>query len=613
MTGNAAALHEPSELREPRHLADLAMWSAARFGDQQSIGRCTANGVTRETAVNLSRRVQALAKGFSSLGLRPGDRVAIVSESRPEWLLVDLAVLSLGGITVPIYPTLMPAQTSFILDDSEAHFAVVSTPEQVDKVQQGRHRLPNLESIILMDGASTGDWPPGSVLSFAELESRGTGPAAATETEDWARLDAIAPNDLATIIYTSGTTGQPKGVMLSHANLLSNARASGAVINVGPSDTALSFLPLSHALERMVAYAYLYFGVTMIFAESVETLARDLKNVRPTIMTAVPRVFEKLHARIVAQVDSSGGVRQTLFNWAVRVGSSGARAKRTGRWLPPWTSAQAWVADHLVAEKVRQQLGGRLRIAFSGSAPLAASLCEFFEGLGLPIIEGYGLTETSPALTINPLGAPRYGTVGRALPGVELRVAADGEVLARGPNVMMGYYRQPEETAKVIVDGWFHTGDIGSIDADGYLTLTDRKKDLIVTSGGKNIAPQPIEGTVRRSPLVAEAVMIGDRRRFSVMLIVPNQPVLRTRLAALGRPADEALEVLVARPDVVALYQEIVDGLNRDLAPFERVKKIALLPTEFSIATGELTPTLKVKRAVVEERWQELLDRMYAD
>lgn len=602
-----------AHVSEPRHLADLAWWAAREFAGQQSIGRSTAAGVAREAASEWMNRIQALAKGLATLGVQGGDRVAIISESRPEWLYCDLAVLSLGAVTVPIYPTLMPAQTAFILADCGARFAIASTTEQVAKVQQARHQLPALETVLLVEGDVSADWPVGSVLALAEIEARGRALVAGHAAEDWRRLDSIDPAGLATIIYTSGTTGQPKGVMLTHRNLLSNAKGAGEVIRVGPSDTALSFLPLSHSFERMAAYAYLLLGVSVVFAESLETVARDLQAVKPTMMTAVPRVFEKLHARIVAQVEASGGARQTIFNWALRVGTTGARARRDGRWVAPWTSVQAWVADHLVADKVRQQLGGRLRLAFSGSAPLAATLCEFFDALGLPVIEGYGLTETSPALTVNPPEAPRFGTVGKALRDVELRVAPDGEILARGPNIMLGYYNQPDETAKVIVDGWFHTGDIGALDADGYLTLTDRKKDLIVTSGGKNIAPQPIENVVRRSPLVAEAVMIGDRRRFSVMLIVPNQVVLRTRLKALGRPADDALEALVTRPDLVALYQEIVDGLNRDLASFERVKKIAVLPTEFSIASGELTPSLKVKRAVVEERWHELLEGLYSN
>lgn len=602
--------------RHVRHLADLAWWPDDRFGDTHVMGRSTAAGLTLEPAPVWKMRVRALAAGFVALGLRPGDRVAIVSESRPEWVLADLAILSVGGVVVPIYPTLMPAQTAFILADSDTRFAVASTTTQVEKIQQARHRLPSLETVILVDGDISGEWPTGSVVRFSDVERRGRTALesqGATSDTPWEALDLIRPDSCATIIYTSGTTGQPKGVMLSHTNMLSNARASGEVIEVGPRDLAISFLPLSHSLERMVIYAYLYYGVSIAFAESLDTVARDLQVVKPTIMTAVPRVFEKLHARIVSQVEAAGGPRQALFNWAVRVGSTEARARRDRRWVAPWTSVQAWAASRLVAEKVRQQLGGRLRLAFSGSAPLAVALSEFFEALGLLIVEGYGLTETSPALTANPAHAPRFGTVGRALPGVELRIAPDGEILARGPNVMLGYYKQPVETAAVIVDGWFHTGDIGTLDADGYLTITDRKKDLIVTSGGKNIAPQPIENIVRSSPLVTEAVMIGDRRRFSVMLIVPNITVLRTRLAALGRPSEDPIADLVRRPDVVALFAEIVDGLNRDLAPFERVKKIALLPTEFSVDSGELTPTLKVKRAVVEERWRAVVESLYAD
>jgi long-chain acyl-CoA synthetase len=464
-----------------------------------------------------------------------------------------------------------------------------------------------------MDGWVTSDSP--SVISLDAVADRGHARlagewGAGREFRDRAR--AVRPDQLATIIYTSGTTGEPKGVMLSHANLASNVKAGAAVLQLSEQDVALSFLPLSHSFERTVSYIYLLSGVTVVFAESLDTIARDIAKVRPTLFTGVPRLYEKLHARIIEKGQAEAGFKSTIFNWAVGAGAARGGAELRGRSVGVLGSLQASVADRLVFAKIRDGLGGRVRYMVSGSAPLPVAIAEFFQGIGIPIVEGYGLTETSPILTVNPPAAPRAGTVGRAIPGVDLRIAADGEILARGPNIMSGYYHKPEATAEALQDGWFHTGDIGTIDEDGYLRITDRKKDLLVTSGGKKIAPQPIEAVMKRNPLVAEAVLLGDRRKFAAALIIPSFPVLERRLKDLGRPPAPRAE-LVTRPDVLALYQEIVDGLNRDLSQFERIKKIALLATEFSIATGELTPTMKVKRKVVEERWRSEIEELYRE
>jgi long-chain acyl-CoA synthetase len=400
--------------------------------------------------------------------------------------------------------------------------------------------------------------------------------------------------------------------MLTHGNLVSNVRAAAEVLEVGQEDVALSFLPLSHAFERTVAYVYLLCGVTVVFAESLETIARDVATVRPTLLTGVPRVYEKMHARIMEKGQAGSPARAALFRWAVGVAMSRGRAVLRGRSPGPLVGMQTPLADRLVFAKIRQGVGGRIRYLVSGSAPLPPEIAEFFQGVGLPIIEGYGLTETAPILTVNPPAAPRVGTVGTPLPGVELRIADDGEILARGPNVMSGYYNKPEASAEVLKDGWFHTGDIGAIDRDGYVTITDRKKDLLVTSGGKKIAPQPIETMIKRSPLVAEALVLGDRRKFASALIVPDFAALERRLQELGRPPGSRAE-LVTRPDVVGLYQEIIDALNGDLSQFERLKRIAILPEEFSVESGELTPTLKVKRKVVEQRWARVISGLYAE
>jgi long-chain acyl-CoA synthetase len=521
-------------------------------------------------------------------------------------------VLAGGGVTVPIYPTLSSGQVRYILQDSGARLAVVSTRLQLEKIQENRHLLPALQAVIVMDSAAA---LQASVTTFDAVAERGH----ARMTGEWGsgrlfreQARAVRPDALATIIYTSGTTGEPKGVMLTHANLVANLRAAADVLKVGTDDVALSFLPLSHAFERMVVFIYLLAGVTVAFAESFETLRRDIAQVRPTVLTGVPRVYEKMQAGILEKGQGGSAAQAVVFRWALSVGQARARALLRGKPVGLLTALQYPLADRLVFSKIRANVGGRLRIVVSGSAPLSDSVAEFFHAVGLPVIEGYGLTETAPILTVNPQQAPRVGSVGRAIPGVELRIAADGEIVARGPNIMAGYLNKPEATADVLKDGWFQTGDIGAIDDDGYLRITDRKKDLLVTSGGKKIAPQPIEAVLKRSPLVAEAVVLGDRRKYVAALIIPEFAALERRLKELGGPpADHA--ALVARPDVVALYQEIVDALNRELSPFERIKRIAILPTEFTIDSGELTPTLKVKRKVVEERWKGRIEALYED
>ena len=554
-----------------------------------------------------------MSLGLTALGLARGDRVAIISESRPEWLLTDLAVIAAGGVTVPIYPTLSAGQARYILQDCGARMAIVSTRLQLQKIQEVRHQLPAIEAVVLIEDRPEGTSP--SVLTFDEVAARGHARmvaewGAGKQFRDGAR--EVRAEDLATIIYTSGTTGEPKGVMLTHASLVANMYAGAEPLDVHQNDVALSFLPLSHAFERMVSYIYLLRGVTIIFAESFDTIGRDVALVKPTVFTGVPRVFEKMHARITEKGQSGSAAKAALFRWAVGVGTARGRALLRGRALAPLVALQSALADRLVFAKVRAGVGGRLRYLVSGSAPLPVATAEFFHGIGLPITEGYGLTETAPILTVNPPGHQRAGTVGKAIPGVELRIAADGEILARGPNLMAGYVNKAEATAEAIRDGWFHTGDIGAIDADGYLSITDRKKDLLVTSGGKKIAPQPIENVLKLNPLVAEVVVLGDRRKYAAALIVPEFNALERRLKELGRPPAERAD-LASRPDVVALYQEIVDALNRDLAQFERIKRIAILPREFSIDGGELTPSLKVKRKVVEEKWRDAIASLYPE
>ena len=597
-------------------IADLPFHVLGRFQKAQHVGRCMGGNVEAFSSKGLFERIRDVSLGLGLLGIRSGDRVAIISESRPEWLIADLAILALGGVTVPIYPTLNGAQARYILADSGARAVIVSTKLQLDKIQEVRHLLPAVESIIVIEAADAGTAAASpSVLAFHTVAERGHSRmavewGAGREFQQAAR--AVAPDQLATIIYTSGTTGEPKGVMLSHANLVANLKGAANVLNVDDDDVALSFLPLSHAFERMVAYVYLLCGVTIVFAESFETVGRDMAVVHPTVLTGVPRAYEKLHTRILEKGQAVPGLKGTLFRWAVKIANALGHAQLQGKSPSLLTTLQAPLAERLVFAKIRDALGGRVRYLVSGSAPLSVEIAEFFKGVGLNVIEGYGLTETAPILTVNPPDAPRAGSVGRALPGVELRIAEDGEILARGPNIMSGYYNKPAATADALKDGWFHTGDIGTLDDAGYVRITDRKKDLLVTSGGKKIAPQPIEATLKRSPIVSEAVLLGDRRKFAAALIVPEFGALERRLKDLGRPPGSR-EELVVRPDVVALYQEIVDALNRELSQFERIKKIALLAAEFTIQSGELTPTLKVKRKVVEEKWKDVIARLYDD
>jgi long-chain acyl-CoA synthetase len=602
---------DPGAEPSVRTIADLPFHVMGRLQKSLLIGRSMGGTIDGLSSKEVFERVRDLSLGLTALGMSRGDRVAIISESRPEWILTDLAVVTGGGVTVPIYPTLSAAQAQYILRDSGARIAVVSTRLQLEKILEVRHQLPSIEAVVVMEPTAS---PGASALTLDELAVRGHARmmaewGAGREFRDAARQ--IGPDDLATIIYTSGTTGEPKGVMLTHASLVSNMYAGAEALDVHQDDVAVSFLPLSHAFERMVAYVYLLRGVTVVFAESFDTIGRDVLAVRPTLFTGVPRVYEKIHARITEKGLAAPGAKAAIFRWAMGVAAARGRAALGGRPPSPLLSLKVALADRLVFSKVRQGVGGRLRYLVSGSAPLPVPLAEFFYGVGLPIVEGYGLTETAPILTVNPPSAPRAGTVGRAVRGVELRIAEDGEVLARGPNLMAGYYHKPEATADAIRDGWLHTGDIGTIDADGYLAITDRKKDLLVTSGGKKIAPQPIQNVLKQSPLVAEVVVLGDRQRYAVALIVPEFAALERRLQILGRAPSH--EELVARPDVIALYQEIVDALNRELAQYERIKRIAILPAEFSIEGGELTPSMKVKRKVVEERWAARIAALYAE
>jgi long-chain acyl-CoA synthetase len=602
----------PSRLRS---LAQLPTDLLREHRRPDLLQQCTAAGLRPCATDEFVERVRATGLGLADMGLEPGDRVAIMSETRQEWIVADMGIVTARLVTVPIYPTLSGQQARFILQDSGARGLFVSDVKQAEKILAVRHLLPALEFIVVF----TDEMPPAAVrgshtvLRLEGLMARGRAMASdvAVVARYEAGIEAVRTDDLLTIIYTSGTTGEPKGVMLTHGNLLSNIAAVIPVLELNTGDVALSYLPLSHVFERMVTYLYLYEGLTVCHAESMDTLARDLQLVRPTVMTGVPRVYEKLHAKIHETAAAGPAFKRRLFDWAVRIGTEASAARREGRALSPFLKMQEAVADGLVASKIREKLGGRLRLAVSGSAALPAHIASFFHAVGVPLIEGYGLTETSPVITVNPRDRPRFGSVGCVIDGVTVTIAEDGEILTRGPHVMKGYWNRPDDTAAALeADGSFHTGDIGTLGDDGFLTITDRKKELLVTSGGKKIAPAPIEALLKRHPLVAEAMIVGEARKFPAVLIVPNFVALDQRLKVLGL-ATGSREELVVREDVLSLFNEVVEPLNRDLAQFERLKKVALLPAEFSIATGELTPTLKLRRRVVLERWQAVVERLY--
>jgi long-chain acyl-CoA synthetase len=553
--------------------------------------------------------VEGLALGLAGMGVRRGDRVALLSENRYEWAVTDLAVLGLGAVTVPIYPTLTAQQVRHVLRDSGARIAVVSTPAQLDKVRQVAGTLPALEAIVAMEPA-----PPEAdgVRSFRSVALAGEQQRQARPEAFRDAANAVQPDDLATIIYTSGTTGDPKGAMLTHGNICSNVAACLKVVDLESHELCLSFLPLCHIFERMAGqFSMLAAGVTIAYAQNLDTVAADAVEVSPTVLVGVPRFYEKVYARVFDNARSQPPLRRSIFHWGVRTGTEVARLHFARRKPSPALAIRARIADRLVGHKVRERVGGRVRLCISGGAPLAPKVMEFFFAIGIPVVEGYGLTETSPVICLNPPGREKPGSVGPPIPGVELQIGAEGEILTRSPSVMRGYFGNDEATRIALRDGWFHTGDVGRIDEDGYLLITDRLKDLLVTAGGKKVAPQPLEAELKRSKWISEAVMLGDQRPFCVCLIVPSFALLESTAKESGWPNGSRAELL-RRPEVLARYQEVVDQLNASLAPFEKIKKFALIDRELSPEAGELTPTLKVRRRVVTEKFSTLIESLYS-
>jgi long-chain acyl-CoA synthetase len=552
-------------------------------------------------------RVRELSLGFRELGLRPGDKAVILSENRPEWVMTDLAIICAGGVTVPIYTSLLPEQIKYIINDSDARIVVCSNRELWLKVEAVRGELPGVRHFVMID-----EEEPAGILTLGEIRGKGKRAAEADPGLFERNALAVQPADLASIIYTSGTTGPPKGVMLSHANFVSNIKAVGFVVSFLSTDTALSFLPLSHVLERTATFVFLYHGATIAYAESVETVSENLLEVRPTIVISVPRLFEKMYARVMELVLKMPAPKKALFFWALSVGRRHAARRIDRQPVSRALKAKVGLAHRLVFSKILARTGGRIRFFICGGAPLAADIAGFFYAMGLYIFPGYGLTETSPVLTGNGFDSYRLGSAGRAIPGVEITIAPDGEILARGPNVMQGYYKREAETREAMEGGWFHTGDIGRLDPEGFLFITDRKKDLIVTAGGKNVAPQPIESILCLNPYIASAVVVGERKRFISALVVPEFGKLEEYARANGIPFRDRAE-LCRRQDVVDFMLAEVNRSTPDLASYERVKKIALLDCDFNSESDEVTPTLKVRRAIVENKYKGLIDSLYRE
>lgn len=549
-------------------------------------------------ASEVSRQVAALALGLQKLGVKKGDRVALISGNRPEWHVVDFALQHLGAVNVPLYPTLLPQQIANILRDSGAFVGIAETPELLRKLLEASTSCPELKYTVLQEGE-----PPEGSLAWSQVMVKVTREEAAQVLDRM--VGNVEPEDLATIIYTSGTTGEPKGAMLTHDNFVWDALSAASVQDWPPGhEVALSFLPLSHVLERLVDYIFFIRGFTVAYCGILEA-GEALRRIRPHLFAAVPRFYEKVYDRIMAEGSHGSPLKQMLFQAAVR---EAIDAFRTGK-----KSVKFRLLDALVLKKIRAALGGRLRFSISGGAPLPIHVGEFFHAVGILVLEGYGLTETSPVISVNTTKKAKLGTVGPPIPGVEVRIAPDGEILTRGRHVMKGYWNKPEATREVIdQDGWFYTGDVGELDEDGFLRITDRKKDILVTAGGKNIAPQPIENQLKISPFIENAVLFGDRKPYVVALIVPNFEEL-TRWAQGRGIATEERTQLTAHPDVLKLYQEIVDQVNGTLARFETIKKFRLLPEPFTMDGGELTPTLKVKRRVILQRFGHLIEAMYAE
>ena len=595
---------------KPATLVDVFLGVVRRHKRPDTLNYKSGDRWVPISSDEMLQRVQSIAAGLHAIGVKPGDRIALLSESRAEWTLTDAGSIFAGAVDVPIYPTLTPPQVRYILNDSGACVLFLENRAKFDELKEALGECPEVKHVIFFepDGVTSDDG-----LTLAQLEEKGR-ELEQREPGYIARSSAqTKPDELATIIYTSGTTGEPKGVMLTHSNLVSNLIDSSGHLEFGQHDVALSVLPLSHVFERQAMYMYLHRGMAVYFAESLQTIGPNLREVHPTVLVGVPRIFEKIYARIRERAAEAGKLSAALLAWSVNVAREYAKHQLAHRPIPAPLKLKHAIATKLVFSKWKNAFGGRIRLLVSGGAALPEDLACIYIGAGIPIVQGYGLTETSPVITTSQIEDNRVGTVGKAIPNVDIRIAEDGEIEIRGPNVMRGYYNKPEETSKVFTsDGWFKTGDIGTLDADGFLRITDRKKELFKTSGGKYISPQPIEQAIKGSRFVNQVVLIGAERKFPAALIVPVWEQLESYCKLKGIEVKSRSE-LCRHPRIVDLLQRQIDALTPNLAKYERIKKVALLENEFTQEGGELTPTLKVKRRVIDQKYRDVIEKIYQE
>jgi long-chain acyl-CoA synthetase len=590
-------------------LASMFWHRVERDGDRPA-QQFKVGGVWRtRTWREVGEAVRELATGLLALGRQKEDAVAILSASRPEWVQADFAVFSAGCRTIPIYPTYPPDLIQYIVNDAGVKTLFVEDPAQLAKVLEVQGKMDGLEQIVVIQGYQ-GE-PSSQIMTWDGLRRLGHDNVERLKSDLAGRVAEVAPTDIATIVYTSGTTGPPKGVVQTHGNHMGTLDSAARMAGIEGGDTHLLFLPLAHSFARLESFIGVHRGLTTAFAENIDKLRDNLPEVKPHFICSVPRVFEKVYAGVIAKAEAGSPLKKKIFHWAVKVGREVSKLQQAKRPVPAGLAFKHRIAHKLVFSKLHEALGGRLRFAVSGGAPLSKEIAEFFHAAGILILEGYGLTETCPSLTFNRLDNFRFGSVGQAQPGIEIKIAADGEILGRGPNIAQGYFKKPEATAEVFLpDGWFATGDIGRLDGDGFLYITDRKKDLIVTAGGMNIAPQNIENLLKGDPFISQAMVHGDKRPYPVALLTLNPEEL-AKFAKEQGILDTDPASLAKHPKVVERVSRIVEERNGELQSYAKVKKFSILPADFTVENGLLTPTLKVKRKIITEKHRELLDSLY--
>jgi long-chain acyl-CoA synthetase len=609
-THRATGRGTPLFADEPATLTELFRHAVTKFPLRDALNY-KRDGEWKAIASDVMlSRIEFIALGLDQLGLKTGDKAAIVSSNSPEWTLADAGCQFAGVVDVPIYTTLAPESVKYILNDSGAKLLFVDTQAAYDRIASVLEECDSLERIVFFDEKA--HRKPNS-MSLAELEEIGWRVRLEHPERIHSLTSDVSPDDLATLIYTSGTTGEPKGVMLSHANIISNVIDAGEKFEFSIHDISLSVLPLTHVFERSAMYLYILHGMSVYYAESVEKVPDNLREVRPTVFVGVPRIFEKVYAKAKLKAAQKGGVKEKIFDWAIDVAKEDAMLRESNGSPSMWLWLKYLIADKIVYSKLREFFGGRLRACITGGAALPDEIFLIFTGARISIMQGYGLTETSPVITSSNPSGVKLGTVGRPIRNMQVRIAADGEIEAKGPGVMLGYYNKPDATREVFTeDGWFRTGDIGEIDDEGYLKITDRKKELFKTSGGKYIAPSPIEQMIRGSRFVSQAVLVGNERKFAAALVVPNFDMLESYAKHKGLDLKTPSE-FCSNPKIIDLIERQVAKNTEGLAQFETVKKIALLERELSVEGGELTPTLKMKRRVIDEKYKSIIDRLYAD